>query len=89
VALSHADRSHICGATGAHWPTDGLHWSALAVDGFVACAWRLIRDRKAATLVVRLLGPVPAPTAPRPRRSSALLAFVAPDAEQHQVHVAC
>ena len=62
VALSHADRSHLSAGAAARWPTDDLHWSALLVDGFVAGAWRLVRDRKAATLVVRLLG-----TARRPR----------------------
>jgi hypothetical protein len=57
VALSHADRSHLSAGAAARWPTDDLHWSALLVDGFVAGAWRLERERAAATLTVRPLGP--------------------------------
>src|SRR4029453_9299675 len=55
LVLSHADRSHIATGAAAHWPTDGLHWSALLVDGFVAGAGRLSRDGRAATLSVRPL----------------------------------
>src|SRR5512132_1013458 len=58
VALSHADRSHISAGAAAHWPTDDLHWSPLLVDGFVAGAWRLARDGRAATLTVRPLTPL-------------------------------
>jgi Winged helix DNA-binding domain len=58
VALSHADRSHIAGDAATHWPTDDLHWSPLLVDGFVNGAWRLTRDRNAATLTVRALRPL-------------------------------
>jgi Winged helix DNA-binding domain len=56
VALSHADRGHIAADAAARWPTDGLHWSPLLVDGFVDGAWRLVHDAKAATLTVRPLG---------------------------------
>src|SRR5512132_2834313 len=58
VALAHADRSHISAGAAAHWPTDDLHWSPLLVDGFVAGAWRLARDGRAATLTVRPLTPL-------------------------------
>jgi hypothetical protein len=55
VALSHADRGHLAGDAATRWPTDDLHWSPLLVDGFIAGAWRLTRDAKAATLTVRPL----------------------------------
>jgi hypothetical protein len=89
LALSHADRSHIAaGAVGAHWPSDGLHWSALLVDGFVAGAWRLSRDGKAATLTVRLLDAVGAQDqAEVTEEGERLLAFLAPNAASREVEL--
>jgi hypothetical protein len=58
LTLSHADRSHIAPVTAAHWPTDGLHWSAFLVDGVVAGVWRLSREGRTATLTVRSFGPL-------------------------------
>jgi hypothetical protein len=88
VALSHADRSHLSSGAAARWPTDDLHWSALLVDGFVAGVWRLTRDRKAATLTVRLFaaaaGQVQAEVA---EEGEHLLAFLAPDAETREVRL--
>ncbi|HEV3013077.1 MAG TPA: winged helix DNA-binding domain-containing protein [Actinomycetota bacterium] len=88
VALSHADRSHLSSGAAARWPTDDLHWSALLVDGFVAGVWRLTRDRKAATLTVRLFaaaaGQVKAEVA---EEGEHLLAFLAPDAETREVRL--
>jgi hypothetical protein len=92
VALSHADRSHLAtGATGAaaRWPTDGLHWAALLVDGFVAGAWRLAPDRRAATLTVRLFDARSAQDqAEVVEEGERLLAFLAPDAEPGEVQLA-
>jgi hypothetical protein len=87
VALSHADRSHIAaGAAGVHWPTDGFHWSTLLVDGFVAGAWRLVRDRRAATLVIRPLVPLAGPDRMALEEEAArLLEPLAPDAERSEV----
>jgi len=86
VTLSHADRSHISAGAAAHWPTDDLHWSALLIDGFVAGAWRLTRDRKAATLHVRLFGSLTGQAkAEVAEEGEHLLAFLAPDAEQREV----
>ena len=88
VALSHADRSHITADAFTHWPTDGLHWSALLVDGFVAGAWRLSRDREAATLSVRPFGPLsPKDQAEVTEECECLLAFLAPDAESQEIQV--
>jgi len=88
LALSHADRSHIAaGAAAAHRPTDGLHWSALLVDGFVAGAWRLSRDGKAATLSVRPFATLPAgDQAAIEQEAARLLEFLAPDGDR-QVQV--
>jgi hypothetical protein len=87
VALSHADRGHIAGDA-TSWPTDDLHWSALLVDGFINGVWRITRERRSATLAVRLLGPVPAPDRSAVEEEAArLLAFLAPDAEQRQVQL--
>jgi Winged helix DNA-binding domain len=59
LLLAHADRTHVTGDGAQQWPSDGLHWSPLLVDGVLAGAWRLTVERGAATLAVRLLGAVP------------------------------
>jgi Winged helix DNA-binding domain len=88
VALSHADRSHIAGDA-ARWPADGLHWSPLLVDGFVNGAWRLTRDREAATLIVRPLAPLSTQDrAALAEEGERLLGFLAADAESRDVRVA-
>jgi hypothetical protein len=88
VALSHADRSHIAGGAAARWPTDDLHWSAILVDGFVAGAWRLARDGKAATLTVRLFDrPAAQDEAEVAEEGERLLAFLAPDADPREVRL--
>jgi len=88
VALSHADRSHISGDAARRWPTDGLHWSPLLVDGFVAGAWRLTSDRKAATLTIRPLGPLSSRhEAAVTDEGERLLAFLAADAGTNVVQV--
>jgi hypothetical protein len=88
VVLSHADRSHLGTDAAARWPTDDLHWSPLLVDGVVDGAWRLSRDRKAATMTVRLFGPLPAPdrTAVE-EEAERLLGFLAPEAGDRRVEV--
>ncbi|HEY7607423.1 MAG TPA: crosslink repair DNA glycosylase YcaQ family protein, partial [Actinomycetes bacterium] len=87
--LSHADRSHLAGDGPARWPTDDLHWSAVLVDGFVAGAWRLAREGKAATLTVRLFrapgGQAEAEVASEGER---LLGFLAPGAQPGEVRLA-
>ncbi|HET9007335.1 MAG TPA: crosslink repair DNA glycosylase YcaQ family protein, partial [Actinomycetes bacterium] len=89
VALSHADRTHIAADTAIPWPTDDLHWSALLVDGFINGVWRITRERRSATMAVRLLGPVTAPDRSAVEEEAArLLAFLAPDAERRQVQLA-
>ena len=85
VALSHADRSHISGDAAARWPADDLHWSAILVDGFVAGAWRLTRDGKAATLTVRLFDSKDQTEVAE--EGERLLAFLAPDAEPREVRL--
>jgi Winged helix DNA-binding domain len=88
VALSHADRSHISGDAAGRWPTDDLHWSALLVDGFVAGVWRLARDRRAATLTVRLFERFPGQDQTEvAEEAERLLAFLAPDAEPGEVRL--
>jgi hypothetical protein len=89
VALSHADRSHLsAGAAAGKWPTDDLHWSALLVDGFVAGVWRLARDRKAATLTVRLFDPLTGQAQTEvAEEAERLLAFLAPDADPGEVRL--
>ena len=89
VALAHADRSHISTGAAARWPTDDLHWSALLMDGFVAGVWRLARDRRAATLTVRLFDTLPAQDqAEVTKEAERLLAFLAPGAEPGEVRLA-
>ena len=88
VALSHADRSHMSTGAAAKWPTDGLHWSALLVDGFVAGVWRLARDRKAAALTVRLFDTLTGQDQSEvAEEGERLLAFLAPEAEPEGVRL--
>jgi hypothetical protein len=87
IALSHADRGHISAAA-ARWPTDGLHWSPVLVDGFVYGAWRLIRDRTAATLTVRPLVLVSRQDeAAVTEEGDRLVGFLAGDANRRDVRV--
>jgi Winged helix DNA-binding domain len=89
VLLSHADRGHLSAGAAACWPTDDLHWSPLLVDGFVAGAWRLVRDRKAATLTVRPLAPLSGQDqAALTGEGERLLAVLAPDAEIRDLRLA-
>jgi hypothetical protein len=88
LTLSSADRTHVTGDAAQRWPSDGLHWSALLVDGFVAGVWRMTRARRAATLVVqpleRLSSQCEAAVADEGAR---LLSFLTPDAETREVRV--
>jgi hypothetical protein len=88
LTLSHADRSHLAGATARRWPSDGLHWSAVLMDGVVGGAWRLTVERGAATLVVeplaRLSGQLRTDVADEGTR---LLAYLAADAERREVRI--
>jgi Winged helix DNA-binding domain len=87
VVLGHADRSRITGGA-AGWPTDGLHWSPLLVDGFVRGAWRLTQERGAATLTVEPLGRLSGPARTAVADEGArLLAFLAADTQTREVRV--
>jgi hypothetical protein len=89
LALSHADRTHISADAAARWPTDDLHWSPLLVDGFVNGAWRLVRDKQAATLTVRPLGAWSSEDETAvAEEAERLLGFLAADAEAREVRVA-
>jgi hypothetical protein len=88
VLLAHADRTHIAGEGAGRWPTDGLHWSALLVDGHVRGVWRLEQARAAATLTVRPLGPLAGQDHDAVAEEGAgLLKLLAVDAESHDVQV--
>jgi winged helix DNA-binding protein len=88
LTLSHADRTHIAPATAGQWPTDGLHWSAFLVDGFVAGVWRLGREGKTATLEVRPLGRLAEPGhAAVAEEATRLLEFLAADADRRELQV--
>jgi Winged helix DNA-binding domain len=87
LLLSHADRTHVTGDAAQHWPTDGLHWSPLLVDGVGGGAWRLTVDRGAATLTVRLLVAVPDRAAVE-KEAARLLEFLTPEADQRAIELA-
>jgi hypothetical protein len=87
LLLSHADRAHVAGDAAKRWPSDGLHWSPLLVDGFLGGVWRVKQERGSATLVVepleRLSGESRTAVADEGAR---LLAFLA-DADTREVRV--
>jgi hypothetical protein len=85
IVLGHADRTRIVpGGVPAAWPTDGLHWSPLLVDGFVGGVWHLSGGRQGASLVVRPFQRPP-DTAALAEEGERLLAFLAPDAADRRV----
>jgi Winged helix DNA-binding domain len=84
LTLSHADRTHMTGDAPAQWPSDGLHWSALLVDGVVGGAWRLTVERSEATLVVEPLTRFPDPAAVA-AEATRLLELLAPDADRQTI----
>jgi Winged helix DNA-binding domain len=86
VTLSHADRSHIAGDAAQRWPTDGLHWSGLLVDGVVGGAWRVEQERRCATLTVRLLEAVRDPAAVE-EEAARLCGFLVPEAGRRTVEL--
>jgi hypothetical protein len=86
VVLGHADRSHITAGAAARWPSDGLHWSPLLVDGFVGGAWRATQERGTATLVVKPFDRLPDP-AEMEEEATRLLEFLAPEAGRRTVEL--
>jgi len=86
VVLGHADRSRITAGAAGRWPTDGLHWSPMLVDGFVGGVWRLAGDRRSTTLLARPFEPLP-DAAALVAEGERLLAFLAPDADDRRVEV--
>jgi hypothetical protein len=89
VVLGYADRSRIAAGAATAWPSDGLHWSPLLVDGFVAGAWRLERERGSATLTVEPLEPLSgADRTAVEEEATRLLEFLAPEADRRSVEVA-
>jgi Winged helix DNA-binding domain len=86
LLLSHADRTHVTGDAAAGWPSDGLHWSALLVDGVVGGAWRITQERRSATLTVRLLGAVRDPAAVE-GEAARLCGFLVPEAGRRTVEL--
>jgi hypothetical protein len=87
LTLSSAGRSHLTGDATARWPTDGLHWSALLVDGVVGGAWRVQQERGSATLTVEPLGSLPDPTAVE-EEATRLLEFLLPETDRQAIELA-
>jgi hypothetical protein len=86
VLLGHADRTRIAAGAAGRWPADGLHWSPLLADGFLAGAWRLRQDKAAATLVVEPFDPLPDPAAVE-REAEGLLELLAPGAGRRTMEI--
>jgi Winged helix DNA-binding domain len=88
--LSHADRTRIVPDPSRQWAyPDGAHWSPLLVDGFLAGAWRLRRERTTATLLAAPPRPLPAADrAAVEAEGTRLLDLLAPDADRRRVELA-
>ncbi|HZT15968.1 MAG TPA: winged helix DNA-binding domain-containing protein [Gaiellaceae bacterium] len=86
VFLAHADRGRIMDAV--RWDSSFAHRGTLLVDGFVAGAWKLAKEKRGATLSVDLRTRVSA-TERRElaTEAEALLAFLAPDARSRRVRL--
>jgi hypothetical protein len=90
VALSHADRSRILNGQGPGSPfARGAAIGSLLVDGFYRANWRIVQTNGVATLTIdrvrRLPGDPPPAVKEIAEEGSRLLAFVAPDAGEHEV----
>jgi hypothetical protein len=85
--LSHADRSRVVGGDERRaFPDAGPNVGAVLVNGFGRAIWRIARDGDAATLHVRPLGRLSKKDAASvTKEGTALLAFVAADAERRDV----
>jgi hypothetical protein len=86
VFLSHEDRSRIL-SDGVSVPD--LAWrGGVLVDGFVAAAWRIDRDRRRATMTVTLAQPVSAEQRlDLEAEGERLFAFVAGDADPREIRI--
>jgi hypothetical protein len=86
IVLSHDDRSRIT----TSWPLDTtLTRGSLLVDGFVAGAWTVKRERRAATLLIDAFRDLSAhERAEVEVEADALLAFIAADAAERTVRLA-
>jgi hypothetical protein len=85
IVLSHDDRSRIT----TTWPLDTtLTRGSLLVDGFVAGAWTVNRERRAATLLIDAFRDLSAgERAEVEEEADALLAFIAADAGERTVRL--
>jgi hypothetical protein len=86
VFLSHADRSRING--GLAWGIDFGWKGPVFVDGFINGAWRVRRERKAATMTLELFERVTGSArAAAEDEAGRLFTFVAADAETRDLQV--
>jgi hypothetical protein len=87
AVLSHADRTRIVPVNVRQ--TASWNWGALLVDGFVAGTWKLLREKRAATLRIRTFDVLSGRDVDDVTGEGArLLAFMAPDAGPGQVTIA-
>lgn len=91
VLLSHADRMRIV-PDEVHAPRAGTTRQmagTVLVDGFVRCTWKVRRERDAAALAITPLEPLDGKNALAvSEEGQRLLAFIADDAESHDVELA-
>jgi Winged helix DNA-binding domain len=95
ILLSHADRSRVlsedAGVLGAVKDLavkNGVLPSFLLIDGFVGATWSLARERRTASLTIRLFAPIDGTRRHElEREAAALLVFWAPDAETTEVRI--
>ena len=89
--LSHVDRGHLMSdeIRKAIWTSNGVLPGTVLVDGSVAASWSVDRDGPDALLRVRLLRDITrAQRADVEDEGRGLLAFLAADADRHQVLIA-
>jgi hypothetical protein len=88
LLLSYADRSRMAPAAVVHRVPTGTNEpiSTFTLDGFVAGTWKLIRDRRAATLQITRLRPQSdAEAGDLAAEGERLLAFLARDASEADI----
>ncbi len=86
VILAHDDRTRILDH---RYPPRLVDASTLLVDGFACGIWTVARERRAATLEIRVLTGIAAAQRPAVEAEAArLLAFLAPEADKRRVRFA-
>jgi hypothetical protein len=88
LTLAHANRSRIVNGRPKKPPPDNAAVKGFLVDGFVAGFWKIVRERRRATLRLEPFKPLARQAADAlAREGERLLAFAAPEIGDRDIHI--